>query len=497
MVEMHDSAMNNVDLRSQQNPRTGRSRLGVMMGPVAAVGLALLAVPAFGQTENLLPDLIERLQPSVVNIDTTTVLQGRRDLPELPDDSPLEEFFKQFGDDGPRNSNSGGSGFIIDSSGIIVTNNHVIENADEIEVVLFDESRVPATVIGVDLRTDLAVLRIETDIPLSAVPWGNSRSARVGERVVAIGNPFGLGGSVTTGIISALQRNINNEALQSFIQTDAAINPGNSGGPLFDMDGQVIGVNTAIFSRGGGSIGLGFSIPSEIAERVVSQIQDFGKVRRGWLGVRIQDVDDEKAADLGLDRPRGALIASVESDSPAEDGEIAAGDVILQFNGQEIDARPDLQRVVAGTDIGRPVAVDVWRNGEVVTLQVTVGEFPEAGIRPVATTTEGVPEFEGGGVSALGLELSPLDEEIREQFGIGGGVDGLIITNVTPGGPAASKGLRPGDVILEVNQSPVATAADVQDAIDRSKSSGRGTVLMMVQQPDGERRFIVVPIAKG
>ena len=467
-------------------------------GLAAAILVFLLQpAPLLAQDEVSLPDLIERLIPIVVNIDTT-VVNSQRGLPDLPEGSPLEDLFRQFGEEGPRRSTSGGSGFIIDPSGFVVTNNHVIENADEIEVVMSDATRATATVVGVDLRTDLALLKINVDHPLPSAQWGDSMAVRVGEQVVAIGNPFGLGGSVTTGIISALQRNINNEALQSFIQTDAAINPGNSGGPLFDMDGRVIGVNTAIFSRGGGSIGLGFSIPSETAERVISQLRDFGRARRGWLGVRIQDVTQETADDLGLDRPRGALIAGVEPESPAEDAEIAAGDVILSFDGREIAVRPDLQRFVAATEIGRPVAVEVWRNSVVVTLSVTVGEFPEAELQQTSIGPDGLPEITGGsGIRELGLSLSPISEALRRQFGIPTDINGLVITNVAPGGGADTKNLARGDVILEVNQEPVETPDDVREALDRTIASGRGTVLMMVQQSDGERRFVVVPISQG
>ncbi len=480
-------------MQTQACPNLAAKSHHFFLAAVALAGIAMGATPAFAQGEVSLPDLIERLQPSVVNIDTTTTVQGRRNLPNLPEGSPLEDLIPEFGDGGPRNSTSGGSGFIIDADGFIVTNNHVIESADEIEVVLADKTRILATVVGVDARTDIALLKIEYDSPLQTVPWGNSRSARVGEQVVAIGNPFGLGGSVTTGIISALQRNINNEALQSFIQTDAAINPGNSGGPLFDMEGRVIGVNTAIFSRGGGSIGLGFSIPSEIAQRVVAQLKEFGRVRRGWLGVRIQDVTEEVATEFGLDRPRGALISGVELNSPAEEGEIAADDIILSFDGQPIDERPDLQRVVAVTAIGQPVQVEVWRDGELVALSVTVGEFPTEGIRQVSTD-KGIPEFEGGGVAALGLDVSPIDDDARKQLELDTDIVGLLVTNVAPGSTAADKGIRAGDVILEVNQEPVATAAEVQDLVDSSRESGRPSVLMMVLRPTGERRFVIVPI---
>lgn len=475
---------------------TAKFRISGFAAPLAAIALAFLATPVLAQGEATLPDLIERLQPSVVNIDTTTIIDGGRKLPDLPNGSPLEEFFNQFGENGPRNSTSGGSGFIIDSGGFVVTNNHVIENADEIEVVLADKTRFVATVVGTDARTDIALLKIDVGRPLPAVQWGNSRSARVGEQVVAIGNPFGLGGSVTTGIISALQRNINNEALQSFIQTDAAINPGNSGGPLFDMEGRVIGVNTAIFSRGGGSIGLGFSIPSEIAQRVVAQLKEFGRVRRGWLGVRIQDVTEEIAEQFGLDRPRGALISGVETNSPAEAGNIAADDIILKFDGQPVDERPDLQRVVAVTAIGQPVQVEVWRNGEVVTLSVTVGEFPEEGIRQVSNDL-GIPEFKGGGVAALGLDVSPIDDDVRDQLELGDDIVGLLVIGVTPGGTAAGKGIKAGDVILEVNQEPVASVADMQDLVERSIEIGRRTMLIMVLQPSGEQRFVVVPIGRS
>ena len=336
---------------------------------------------------------------------------------------PFEDFFRDFFDRNQpegsprRRATSLGSGFIIDPRGFVVTNNHVIADADEINVILSDDTRHEATVIGRDPKTDLALLKIEPGRELPAVAWGDSRQSRVGEWVVAIGNPFGLGGSVTAGIISARQRNINAGPYDSFLQTDASINRGNSGGPLFNMDGEVIGVNTAIFSPSGGSVGIGFSIPSEIANRVINQLRDFGHTKRGWLGVRIQSVTDEIAESLGLDEAAGALVASVSPEGPADLGELEAGDVVLSFDGQPIEEMRDLPRIVADTDIGRSVPVEVWRRGEVQVLSVEVGELDEElPVLASATTGLGEDEAEVGSVDALGLELSSITTASRTDF---------------------------------------------------------------------------------
>ena len=465
--------------------------------------VVLLPLPApAAEVPDTFADLAELLLPSVVNISTTQVVeQSRRTpVPQAPPGSPFEDFFRDFFDrnqpegDPRRRATSLGSGFIIDPRGFIVTNNHVIADADEVNVILSDDTRHEATVIGRDPKTDLALLKIETGRELRAVAWGDSRQSRVGEWVVAIGNPFGLGGSVTAGIISARQRNINAGPYDSFLQTDASINRGNSGGPLFNMDGEVIGVNTAIFSPSGGSVGIGFSIPSEIAARVISQLQDFGRPRRGWLGVRIQSVTDEIAESLGLNEAAGALVASVSPEGPAELGEIKAGDVILSFNGQPIDEMRDLPRVVADTEIGRSVPVEVWRRGEVQVLSVEVGELDEE--QPVlASATTGLEEDqpEVGSVDALGLTLSSITTVTRTDFELSEDIEGVLITDVAADSAAAEKGLRPGDVILEVSQEEVSTPEQVAAKVLEAEQADRRSVLLLVNR-DGELRFVAVRV---
>ena len=447
-------------------------------------------------------DLAEELLPSVVNISTTQVVQRRErpDIPQAPPGSPFEDFFREFFErNQPENSprrraTSLGSGFIVDPRGFVVTNNHVISEADEVKVILADDTQHEATVIGRDPKTDLALLKIDAGRELPALPWGDSRSARVGEWVVAIGNPFGLGGSVTAGIISARQRDINAGPYDSFLQTDASINRGNSGGPLFNMDGEVIGVNTAIFSPSGGSVGIGFSIPSEIASRVITQLRDFGRTKRGWLGVRIQSVTDEIAESLGLSAASGALVASVSPEGPAELGEIEAGDVILSFNGQPIEEMRDLPRIVADTDIGRSVPVEVWRRGEVQVLSVEVGELDEE--QPVlASATAGVDddEAETGVVDSLGLTLSSITTASRTDFNLSEDIRGVLVTDVAADSPAAEKGLRPGDVILEVSQEEVLSPAQVAAKVTEAEQADRRSVLLLVNR-DGELRFVAVRV---
>ncbi len=466
----------------------------------------LLAWPAAARdAPETFADLADELLPSVVNISTTQVVQRRErpggsEIPQAPPGSPFEDFFREFFDrnqpeNAPRRrATSLGSGFVVDPSGFIVTNNHVISEADEIKVILADDTQHEATVIGRDPKTDLALLKIDAGRELQALPWGDSRSARVGEWVVAIGNPFGLGGSVTAGIISARQRDINAGPYDSFLQTDASINRGNSGGPLFNMDGEVIGVNTAIFSPSGGSVGIGFSIPSEIASRVISQLRDFGRTKRGWLGVRIQSVTDEIAESLGLSAAAGALVASVSPEGPAELGKIEAGDVILSFNGEAIEEMRDLPRIVADTDIGRSVPVEVWRRGEVQVLSVEVGELDEE--QPVlASATSGIDEddAETGVVESLGLTLSSITTASRGEFNLSEDLAGVLVTEVAVDSPAAEKGLRPGDVILEVSQEEVLSPAQVAAKVDEAEQADRRSVLLLVNR-DGELRFVAVRV---
>ncbi|MGE0714572.1 MAG: Do family serine endopeptidase, partial [Alphaproteobacteria bacterium] len=365
-------------------------RTGLVLVAAAAAATVWTATASARAAPESFADLAAKLLPAVVNVSTSQQTRGgspqaerrRPEMPQVPPGSPFEDFFKEFfernrPDAGPRRQASLGSGFIIDASGLVVTNNHVIADADEITVILHDDTSLKAEIVGRDAKTDLALLRVKSSKPLPSVKWGDSDTARVGDWVLAIGNPFGLGGSVTAGILSARQRDINSGPYDDFIQTDASINRGNSGGPLFNMAGDVIGVNTAIFSPSGGSIGIGFSIPSALAKPVIQQLKDFGRTRRGWLGVRIQGVTDEIADSLGLGRPRGALIASTTDKGPAAEAGIQAGDVVLTFDGRDITDMRRLPRVVAETPINKRAKVVVWRKGKEMSFDVKVGELDE------------------------------------------------------------------------------------------------------------------------
>jgi serine protease Do len=449
-------------------------------------------------------DLAQRLLPGVVNISSSQTVTAQNsdrpgvgpEVPLFPPGSPFEQFFKDFmerhknqrSDNGPpRKMQSLGSGFIIDPSGIVVTNNHVIDGADEITVTLQDNTTLKATLVGRDLRTDIAVLKVAPEKPLPAVPFGDSDASRVGDWVLAIGNPFGLGGTVTAGIVSARGRDINQGPYDNFIQTDAAINRGNSGGPLFNMDGQVIGINTAIYSPSGGSIGIGFSIPANLAKNVVAQLRNFGHARRGWLGVKIQQVTPDIAESLGLKEPGGALVAGVDGNGPAEKAKIRSGDIILKFNDQDVKEMKNLPRIVAETDISKQVPVTVWRDGKEVKLDVTVGELPEEQQQASAAPDKVEPPSKTLELSALGLSLSTITPEAREKFSIAQDQKGVLITDVGQGTTAADRGLKAGDVIVEVQQEEVANPSDVQERVEKARKAGRSSVLMLVQSSDGLR----------
>ncbi|MDX5362329.1 MAG: DegQ family serine endoprotease [Alphaproteobacteria bacterium] len=481
----------------------------------AGLGLALIgaSVLAAGTLEPVhaqrgvpesFADLAEQLSPAVVNIATSQTVQSQRPdipMPQFPPGTPFEEFFKDFfdrqqrGNGQPRRVQSLGSGFVIDASGYIVTNNHVIDGADEIEVNFADGRTLPAELVGTDPKTDLALLKVEPDEPLVSVSFGDSNASRVGEWVMAIGNPFGLGGSVSVGIISARNRDINAGPYDDFIQTDAAINRGNSGGPLFNMNGEVVGVNTAIISPSGGSIGIGFAIPSTLAKSVVSQLREYGETRRGWLGVRIQSVTDEIAESLGLDKARGALVAGVSEGGPAADAGIEPGDVIVSFDGKEVPEMRQLPRIVAETEVGKTVDVDVIREGKTQTLQVRVGRLEEA--EDVAAAADGATPSPSAQetVSALGLQLAPLTEEGRAQFSVPEDVTGVLVSEVAADSAAAEKGIRPGDVIVEVAQQEVSSPADVARLVEETKAGERKSILLLLNR-GGDLRFVAVRLDK-
>ncbi|GAB4525900.1 MAG: DegQ family serine endoprotease [Roseibium sp.] len=449
-------------------------------------------------------DLAENLADAVVNISTAQTVQGRRSvpMPQVPDGSPFQEFFEEFfnrqnrDNDQPRRVQSLGSGFVIDGTeGIIITNNHVIEGADEITANFNDGTKLKAEIIGTDEKTDLAVLKVEPETPLKAVDFGDSDAIRVGDWVMAIGNPFGLGGTVTVGIVSARNRDINSGPYDNFIQTDASINRGNSGGPLFDMEGNVIGINTAIISPSGGSIGIGFAIPAKTATRVIAQLREFGETRRGWLGVRIQEVTDEIAESLGMDEAMGALVAGVTEEGPAAKAKIEPGDVIVKFDGREVEAMRELPRMVAETAIGKDVEVVVLRKGEEVTISVTLERLEENEVEEAAAETDSEPQDKPAEKSeVLGMTLAVLDDALRQQFSIEEDVTGVVVTEVESGSSAEEKRVMAGDVIKEVAQEPVETPADVEAQIRKLKEDGRRSALLLLANPSGDVRFVPVRI---
>ena len=471
-------------------------RLITLMTVCLAV-LFLAARPGFarGAPESF-ADLAEKLLPAVVNISSETAVQRSGPFPE--------EFLERFGrgdrNDEPRRAQSLGSGFVIDgTAGIVITNNHVIDGADEVKVILQDDSEYTAEVVGSDPATDVAVLRINTEgKTLPEVPWGDSDAARVGDWVVAIGNPLGLGGTVTAGIISARGRNIQSGPYDDYIQTDASINRGNSGGPLFNMDGKVIGINTAIFSQTGGSIGIGFSIPSNQAANVVSQILTYGSTRRGWLGVSIQEVTDDIADSLGMEMAKGALISTVHDGGPAADAGFQAGDIIISFDGKPVSDTRELLRLVANAAVDEPVDVIVWRNGKEVDLTPTLGQREKIDL--ASLSGEQKPQGNGSDqvkkLDSLGLEIAALSDVLAEEFGVDRGEGGgVIITDVAKGSDAEEKDLRRGDVILEVNQNKVGTPGEVETEVKTALDAGRSSVLLKVLRGDS-KKFIAVRFAR-
>jgi serine protease Do len=469
---------------------------------LALAGAPLLVTAGFARGPVSVADVAEGLQDSVVNISTTQTLKGSADNSPSgpgPKGSPFEEFFDDFFDDEdnqglPRKVSSLGSGFVIDPSGLVVTNNHVIEGADEIIINFTDGTKLQVTkILGHDPKTDLALLKVEPKKPLKAVTFGDSGKMRVGDWVMAIGNPFGLGGSVTVGIISATKRDINAGPYDDFLQTDAAINRGNSGGPLFNMDGQVIGVNTAIISPTGGSIGIGFAVPSNSAVQVIDQLKQYGETRRGWLGVQVQNVTEEIATSLGLQEPKGALVAKVSPDSPAAAAGIQPSDVILKFDGQPIENMRSLPRAVASTAIGKSVAVELLRKGHAMDLNVTIGRLPEEEDVEDAVKSEEELAPEPEREDLLGLSIAPLTDALRERYGIGQSIEGVIITEVKPNSPAAQKDVKPGDVIVEVTQEKVKQPQDVKARLLAVRKSGRRSVLLLLSDAKGELRFVAVP----
>ncbi len=475
----------------------------------AALAIPALSTPASARGPEFVADVAEKVIDAVVNISTSQKVEAPRNnaMPQLPNNDPqLDELFKDFfnrrgrqGDNqnrerAPRRVNSLGSGFVIDSSGFVVTNNHVIAEADEITVIFNDGSRLKAELIGKDQKTDIALLRVKPDKPLKAVKFGDSEKLRLGEWVVAIGNPFSLGGTVTAGIVSARNRDIQSGPYDNYIQTDAAINRGNSGGPLFNLDGEVVGINTAIISPSGGSIGIGFSVPSKTAMPVIDQLKQFGETRRGWLGVRIQQVTDEIAESLNVKPPRGALVAGVDDKGPAKPAGIEPGDVIIKFDGKDIKEMRDLPRVVADAPVGKDVPVVIIRKGKEETRTVKLGRLEDGEKLAAAKTNLETPSEKSVVKKTLGIELSNLSEDLRKRYKIKDTVKGVVITGVDASSPAAEKRLSAGDVIVEIAQEAVATADDFQARIDKLKKEGRKSALLLVVGSDGELRFVALPL---
>jgi len=480
----------------------------------AAIALPALSTPTFARGPENIADVAEKVIDAVVNISTSQKVEargggsggGQQAVPQLPPGSPFEEFFEEFfknrrgqgGDDQapnrpPRRVNSLGSGFIVDAAGVVIINNQVIADADEITVILTDGTRLKAEVVGKDTKTDLAVLRVKPTKPLKAVKFGDSDKVRLGEWVIAIGNPFSLGGSVTAGIVSARNRDINSGPYDNYIQTDAAINRGNSGGPLFNLDGDVIGVNTAIISPSGGSIGIGFAVPSKVVQAVASSLQQFGEIRRGWLGVKIQQVTDEIAESLNIKPARGALIAGIDDKGPAKPAGIEAGDVIIKFDGKDIKEMRDLPRIVADTPVGRDVEVVIVRKGKEEKKTVKLGRLDDE--KPVKASATPAPADDKSVVQkSLGLQLSNMSEELRKKYKIKDAVKGVVITGVDASSVASDKRLTAGSTIVAIEQEQMTGAAEVQKKVDALKKAGKKTALLLVATAEGDMLFVALQI---
>ena len=499
------------------------SRLAGRAGIGLGAALLLTLSPAVPQTRSgptSVAPVAEKLIDAVVNISTSQTVKGAEGapLPRVPKGAPFEEFFEDFfkrkGGPSPsdRKVSSLGSGFVVDGKeGIVVTNNHVIDGADEIIVNFNDGTKLKVEkVLGKDTKTDLALLKVTPKRPLHEVVFGSSNRLKVGDWVMAIGNPFGLGGSVTVGIISAKQRDINSGPYDDYLQTDAAINKGNSGGPLFNMDGEVIGVNTAIISPSGGSIGIGFAVPSDTAMLVVDQLRQFGETRRGWLGVKIQTVTDDMAEAYGVKENTGALVASVTPESPAAKAGIQDGDLILKFDGKDVTSMRGLPRIVAQTPIGKDVEVELLRKGQRTNLKVAVGRLMEEN-EPAKAVAKELPKNRGKGKdrekdgsksapstpsksSLIGLVLAPLSDELRTKHNIGKDMKGVIVLEVDPQSPAAEKGVKVGDVIVEMAYESVVSLDDIAKSVDKVKKAGRKNVLLRLEDGKGDMRLVAVPV---
>jgi serine protease Do len=491
-------------------PRRGTRILRVRPILLAAAFAACLgAADAAAQGRAALPDsfadITEKLASAVVNISTTQGAPAERagaDTPQAPPGSPFEEFFKDFfGERGGRGGQTGprpkmqslGSGFIIDPAGFIVTNNHVVADAEEITVTLSDETVLKATLVGRDSVTDLALLKIDAKQKLPAVNWGDSSKTRVGDWVLAIGNPFGLGGSVTAGIVSARARDIHAGPYDDFLQTDAPINRGNSGGPMFNLGGEVVGIATAIYSPSGGSIGIGFAIPSSLARPVIDQLKANGKVDRGWIGVRIQPVTDELAEGLGLDKARGALVTEVDANGPAAKAKLLPGDVILSFDGKPVERTRALPRMVADTPADKTVKMTVWRDGKETATDIKVALLNPEQI--TAAAARAAPERQAPPtVDTLGLSLAKVTPELRQDLDLPPSAKGVVIVDLEEDSAAAKRGMRPGDLIVAVGREPVNAPEQVVEKIEAAKKAGRKVILLRIER-EGTSEFVALPLS--
>lgn len=491
---MSNQAISRSTVRSEQRVMLSPRALWTLM--LATLLVLVQAVQAMARPESF-ADLADRFSPSVVNITTSTMVAGREQgSPIVPEGSPFEDFFREFqdrnrGDRAPRRSSALGSGFVISEDGYIVTNNHVISGADEITIEFFNGEELDAELVGTDEKTDIALLKVETDEPLPYVNFGDSDLARVGDWVVAMGNPLGQGFSVSAGIVSARNRALSG-TYDDYIQTDAAINRGNSGGPLFNLDGEVIGVNTAILSPTGGSIGIGFSMASNVVKGVVDQLKEYGETRRGWLGVRIQDVTEDMADAMGLEEVRGAMVSDVP-EGPAMEAGMKAGDVITSFDGVDVEDTRGLVRQVGNTQVGKTVRVTVWRDGETETLRVTLGRREEA-------EAQAVPAAQPGGdepmeKDLMGMSLSAVTEDLAGQLGLDADAEGLVVRDVDQASDAYEKGLRAGDLITEAGQQQIATIGDLEERVAAARDAGRKSILLLIRR-EGEPRFVALPISE-
>ena len=506
----------------QSNNPKNKTRVRLLAGAAVAAVLGLGAVaalptisPADTTPQAAAPsfiagapssfaDLAAKVSPAVVNVSSTHVMtqeQGNGQMPfDFPEGSPFEQFFKQFQQQQreqqqkhPQKVTSLGSGFIIDPSGYVVTNNHVVDGAKDIEVTLTDGSAYPAKVIGTDAKTDLALLKVAAKKPLPYVPFGDSEKMRIGDWVMAVGNPFGLGGTVTAGIVSARGRDIHEGPYDDFLQIDAAINQGNSGGPTFSTDGSVIGINTAIFSPSGGSVGIGFAIPSNLAKPIIAELKDQGHIDRGWLGVSIQPLTSDLTQGMGLSSDKGALVSSVQDNSPAATAGIKSGDVVMRFGDHEIEAPKDLSRAVAETASGATVPVKVWRDGAEKTVEVKIAEMKEE-VASAAQEESGSAASDT--VDQLGATLAPVNDLTRQQFGLSEDAKGVVIADLEQDSALAEQGVRPGDVIERVNDRKIANPGDVAKALQEAQADKRSVAVMLIES-DGNDRFVAVQISQS